>query len=91
MTVWDRRSSTFVTDRPAPNDPCLPSAELMSKAMEDFIESYLLTRGYPLSDANRERARKILGQHPEPNPDLIGSSAQERMVLLDRKMRIGFR
>jgi hypothetical protein len=63
----------------------------MSKAMEDFIERYLLARGYPLSDVNRERARKVLGQHPEPNPDLIGSSAQERMALLDRQMRIGFR
>ena len=70
---------------------CLQSAQLMSKAMEDFIETYLLTKGYPLSDANRERAREILGQHPEPNPDLIGSSAHERIVLLDRKMRIGFR
>jgi hypothetical protein len=65
--------------------------ELMSKAMEDFIETYLLTRGYPLSDGNRERARNALGQHPEPNPDLIGSSAQERIALLDRRMRIGFR
>jgi hypothetical protein len=58
--------------------------------MEAFIESYLLARGYPLTDANRERARGILAQHPEPDPDLIGSSKQERIALLDRQMRIGF-
>jgi hypothetical protein len=63
----------------------------MSQAMEEFIENYLLEHGYPLTDANRESARKILAQHPEPNPDLIGSSASERIALLDRQMRIGFR
>jgi hypothetical protein len=63
----------------------------MSKAIEDFIENYLLTHGYPLVDANRERARKILAQHPEPHFDLIGSSALERIALLDRKMGIGFK
>jgi hypothetical protein len=57
--------------------------------MEEFIESYLLSRGYPLTDANRERTRKILAQHPESNPDLIGSSPQERIALLDRQMRVG--
>jgi hypothetical protein len=59
--------------------------------MEDFIENYLFTRGYPLTDANRDCARKILAQHPEPNPDLIGSSASERIALLDRQLRNGFR
>jgi hypothetical protein len=63
----------------------------MSKAMEDFIENYLLTRGYPLTEANRERARKVSAQHPEPDPDLIGRSAQERIALLDRQMGIGYR
>jgi hypothetical protein len=62
----------------------------MSPAIEEFIESYLRTRGYPLNDACRERARSILAQHPEPDPDIIGSSAQERVALLDRHMRIGF-
>jgi len=63
----------------------------MSQAMEDFIENYLLRRGCPLTEANRERARKILAQHPEPNPDLIGWSAPERITLLDQRMGIGFR
>jgi hypothetical protein len=61
----------------------------MSTAIEAFIQSYLLARGYPLTDANRERARKIMAQHPEPDPDIIGASAQERTALLDRQMRIG--
>jgi len=63
----------------------------LSNAIEDFIENYLLARGYPLTDSNRERARRILAQHPESDPDLIGSSAKERIALLDRKMGIGFR
>ena len=62
----------------------------MSPAMEELIESYLLARGYPLTDPSRERARSILAQHPEPNPDLIGSSKQERIAMLDRQMRTGF-
>jgi len=60
----------------------------MTKAMEDFIRNYLLTHGYPLTESNRERARKVLSAHPEPNPDLIGSSAHERTALLDRGMGI---
>jgi hypothetical protein len=63
----------------------------MSRAIEAFIETYLLQRGYPLTDANRERARKILALHPEPDPDVIGSSAPERTALLDRKMKVGYR
>jgi len=63
----------------------------MPKALEEFIDSYLLTRGYPLTDSNRERARKILAQHPESDPDLTGQSAQERIASLDRQMGIGFR
>jgi hypothetical protein len=63
----------------------------MSKTLDDFIDNYLLARGYPLTDSNRERARKVLAQHPELDPDLNGQSAQERIALLDRQMRIGFR
>lgn len=59
----------------------------MSQAMEDFIENYLLTHGYPLTDSNRERARNVLANHP----DLAGLSTQDRTALLDRMMRIGFR
>jgi hypothetical protein len=59
----------------------------MSPAMEAFIESYLLSRGYPLADANREHTRRIVAQHPEPDPDIIGSSAQERTAMLDRQTR----
>ena len=86
MTRWDRRTSTLVIASPTSDDAPVPSPECMSQAMEDFIESYLLTRGYPLTDSNRERARKVSAQHSEPNPDLIGSSAPERIALLDRKM-----
>jgi len=91
MTARDRRSSTNVMDLPISSDTSILSAERMSKAMEEFIENYLLRRGYPLTEANRERARRILAQHPEPNPDLIGWSAPERIALLDRMMGIGFR
>jgi hypothetical protein len=63
----------------------------MSKAIEDFIENNLPTRGNSLTDANCERARTVLAQHPEPDPDLIGWSAHERIALLDRQMGIGFR
>ena len=91
MTAWDRRSSTYVMNRPGSGDACMPSSQHISQALEDFIENYLLRRGYPLTEANRERARKILAQHPEPNPDLIGWSAPERITLLDQRMGIGFR
>jgi hypothetical protein len=60
----------------------------MSKASENFIETYLLTHGYPLTDSNRGRAREVLAQHPQPEFDLVGSSALERIALLDRKMGI---
>lgn len=59
----------------------------MSEPMEDFIENYLLTRGFPLTDANRERARNALAYQP----DLAGSSAEDRIALLDRIMWFGFR
>jgi hypothetical protein len=91
MTEWDRRSSSYVMDRPGSGDACMPGLQRMSQAMEIFIESYLLRRGYPVTEANRERARTILAQHPEPNPDLVGWSEPERIALLDRGMRIGFR
>ena len=91
MTSWDRRTSTYVTAHPASGDACMPGAERMTRAIEEFIENYLLRRGYPLTEANRARARKVLAQHPEPNPDLIGWSAMERIALLDREMGIGFR
>jgi hypothetical protein len=87
MTRWDRRLSTFVNTLSTSNDAFQSIPGRMTQAIEEFIENYLLTRGYPLTDANRECARKILGQHPEPNPDLIGSSAQERIAMLDRNMR----
>ena len=59
----------------------------MFEAMEDFIESYLLTRGYPLTDSNRKRANDVLAQHP----DLVGSSAEDRIAFLNRNMWFGFR
>jgi hypothetical protein len=91
MSAWNRRSSTRLVDLPGSGDACTPSSQRMSRAMEDFIENYLLRRGYPLTEGNRERARKILALHPEPNPDLIGWSEPERTTLLDRRMGIGFR
>jgi len=57
----------------------------MSRAIENFIENYLLTRGYPLTDTKREQARDALAQHP----DLEGSSPEERIALLDRRMWFG--
>jgi len=59
----------------------------MSKAIEDFIENYLLTRGFPMTDANRVEARTALSVHP----DLVGASAEDRIALLDRKMWFGYR
>ena len=60
----------------------------MSKASEQFIETYLVTHGYPLTDFNRRRAREVLAQHPQPDFDLAGSPALECIALLDRKMGI---
>jgi hypothetical protein len=65
----------------------MSSSKPMSQGMEDFIENYLLKYGYPLTDFNRARARKVLTRHP----DLVGSSEENRTAILDREMGIGYR
>ena len=59
--------------------------ESSPQTIESFIENYLLTGGFPMTDSNREKAREELACHP----DLAGSSAEDRIALLAQEMWFG--
>ena len=72
--TWRKQTTSF------------PGGTPMPTTVEDFVEIYLVTRGYPQTDTNRERVRRILAQQPEPNPDFVGWSSLDHLTVLDCKM-----